>query len=109
VGLKRDPLSLVSTTEELLGRNSSGSGIENLNYGRGDPRRRLRDTPLSANVSTNFADKRRWLSRYSSFADQSHGVVIIIIIITTAELSPETWSETSRMFKEFYLLGYNAV
>jgi hypothetical protein len=28
VGLKRSPLKLVSTTEELLGRNSSGSGLE---------------------------------------------------------------------------------
>jgi hypothetical protein len=34
VGLKRDPLSLVSTTEELLGRKSSGSGLENRDYGR---------------------------------------------------------------------------
>jgi hypothetical protein len=29
VGLERDPLSLASTAEELLGRQSSGSGIEN--------------------------------------------------------------------------------
>jgi hypothetical protein len=28
-GLKRGPLSLVRTTEELLGRKSSGSGLEN--------------------------------------------------------------------------------
>jgi hypothetical protein len=28
VGLERGPLSLVSTTEELLGRNSSGSSLE---------------------------------------------------------------------------------
>jgi hypothetical protein len=26
----------VSTIEELLGRNSSGSGLENREYGRGD-------------------------------------------------------------------------
>jgi hypothetical protein len=37
VGLERGPLSLVSTTEELLGRNSSGSGLENRKYGRRDP------------------------------------------------------------------------
>jgi hypothetical protein len=36
VGLERDPLSLVSTFEELLGRNRSGSGLQNLKYGRGD-------------------------------------------------------------------------
>jgi hypothetical protein len=33
VGLERGPLSLVSTIEELLGRKSSGSGLENRDYG----------------------------------------------------------------------------
>jgi hypothetical protein len=37
VGLERGPLSLVSKIEELLGRNGSGSGLENREYGRGDP------------------------------------------------------------------------
>jgi hypothetical protein len=32
-------LSLVSTTEEPFGRNSSGSSLENLDYGRGEPPR----------------------------------------------------------------------
>jgi hypothetical protein len=44
VGLERGPLSLVSTIEELLGRNSSGSGLENREYGLGDPLRWPRDT-----------------------------------------------------------------
>jgi hypothetical protein len=39
VSLERGPLSLVSTIEELLGRNSSGFGLENREYGRGDPLR----------------------------------------------------------------------
>jgi hypothetical protein len=43
VGLERGPLSLVSTTEELLGWNRSGSGLENREY-RGDPLRWPRDT-----------------------------------------------------------------
>jgi hypothetical protein len=34
---ERGPLWLVSITEELLGRNSSGSGLENREYGRRDP------------------------------------------------------------------------
>jgi hypothetical protein len=37
VGLERGPLSLVSTIQELLGRKSSGSGLENQEYGRRDP------------------------------------------------------------------------
>jgi hypothetical protein len=39
MGLERGPFSLVSTTEELAGRNSSGSGLENREYGREDPLR----------------------------------------------------------------------
>jgi hypothetical protein len=34
VGLEQGPLSLVSTTEELPERKSSGSGLENRDYGR---------------------------------------------------------------------------
>jgi hypothetical protein len=37
VGLERGPLSLVSTIEELLRRENSGSGLENREYGRRDP------------------------------------------------------------------------
>jgi hypothetical protein len=44
VGLERCPLSLVSITEDLLGRNSSGSSLENREYGRADPLRWPRDT-----------------------------------------------------------------
>jgi hypothetical protein len=43
VGLERGTLSLVSTTEELLGRNSSGSCLERREYGRRDPSRWPRD------------------------------------------------------------------
>jgi hypothetical protein len=43
VGLERSPLSLVSTTEELLERKSSGSCLENREYSRRDPSRWLRD------------------------------------------------------------------
>jgi hypothetical protein len=39
VRLERGPLSLVSTTDELLERKSSGSGLEILKYGRRDPSR----------------------------------------------------------------------
>jgi hypothetical protein len=65
VGLERGPLSLVSTTERLLERKSSGSGLENREYGRRDPSRWPGGTLLSAKVGTNFSDKRR--SRTRSF------------------------------------------
>jgi hypothetical protein len=39
VGLERGPLSLVTTTEELLGRKSYRSGLGSREYGRRDPSR----------------------------------------------------------------------
>jgi hypothetical protein len=39
VGLERGPLSLMSTSEELLGSNSSDSGLERREYGRRDSSR----------------------------------------------------------------------
>jgi hypothetical protein len=44
VGLEMGPLSFVSTTEELLQRNSSGCGLERGKYGRRDPSRLPRGT-----------------------------------------------------------------
>jgi hypothetical protein len=44
MGLERGPLSLVSTTEKLLERNSSGSGLEIREYGLRDPSRWPRRT-----------------------------------------------------------------
>jgi hypothetical protein len=44
VDLELGPLSLVSITEELLGRKSTGSGLLSREYGRRDPLRWLRGT-----------------------------------------------------------------
>jgi hypothetical protein len=44
VGLERSPLSLVSTTEELLERKSRSSGLENRDYSRRNPSRSQRGT-----------------------------------------------------------------
>jgi hypothetical protein len=51
IGLERGSLSIVSTTEELLGRKSSGSGLENREYGRRDPLCWPRDTPYQQKLA----------------------------------------------------------
>jgi hypothetical protein len=51
VSLKLGPLSLVSTTEELLKRKIIGSGLENRDYGRRDLPRWTRDTVYPQNLA----------------------------------------------------------
>jgi hypothetical protein len=53
IGFGTGPLSLVSTTEELLGRKSNGSGLECREYGRRVPSRWPRGTLYPQNLSLN--------------------------------------------------------
>jgi hypothetical protein len=72
LGLERGLLSLMSTTEDLLERKSSGFVLEIGEYGRRDVT--LTTWHQSAKVGTNFADKLLSLGRHNSLTNSGHGV-----------------------------------
>jgi hypothetical protein len=79
VGLERNPLSLVSATEELLERKSSGSDIEIRDYGHRGSVTLTMWHPLSVKVGTNFF-RQAALARYSSLEDSDHRVCLFVCL-----------------------------
>jgi hypothetical protein len=99
VGMERGPLSLVSTTEELLGRNTGGSVLESREYGLRDLLIWPRDALYPQKVVTNFTYKRRSLGRYNSLADSGHWFVYEswrLSLFVKRMLWTRRWGETGE-------------
>jgi hypothetical protein len=80
------------STQELLGRKSSGSDLEIREYGRRGPSRWQRDTLYQQKVVTNVADKRRSRGRYCSLTDSGHGIFFFFFSSQSAEFAVELFS-----------------
>jgi hypothetical protein len=95
VGLERDPLSLVSTTEAMLGRKCCGSGLENGKYGRRDPSRRpcvalypqklALTSPTSGGRSVGIVRSRTQATEYSFFLVLPY---LILLNVVPIKLNP---------------------
>jgi hypothetical protein len=95
VGLERGPLGLLSTTEELLGRNSSGSCLESREYSRRDPSRWPRgifylhklalNSPTSGGRSVGIVRSRTQATEFSL-------VLLIQSLLKILVLWNYTWS-----------------
>jgi hypothetical protein len=84
MGLEGDPLSLVSTTEELLERKSIVSGPEKSITAVGDLPSSQRYTPLTAKVGlTSPTSGCRSVSIVRSRTKTTELLLLVIIIITS--------------------------
>jgi hypothetical protein len=80
--LERGPLSLVSTTEELLERKNSGSGLENRDYGRRDSSRWPRGTLYPQKLALiSLTSGGSWVGIVRS-QTQATDLVILVLLAT---------------------------
>jgi hypothetical protein len=90
VGLEWGPLSLVSTVEELLGRNSSGSGLETENTAVG-----IRDAdhvaPSSKFSFNKFKALHTFKPRPLIWLQYSESVVRLPSKVPSSELKLTVW------------------
>jgi hypothetical protein len=94
-----------SGTGSILDRKSSGSCLENLEYGRRDQSRWPRGSLYPQKVGNFFADKRRSLGRYSSLADSYQGVFFYIYQVHISnKIGSKIWSLKWKKKKFIFLL-----
>jgi hypothetical protein len=103
-GLERGPLSVMSTKEELLGRNSSGSGLEIREYGRGDPLRWLHNTLYLQKLALTSPtrDGRSVSIVRSQIKDTEFSFFSLVILLKKNVLSVDHFAQCSSNSCWFY-------
>jgi hypothetical protein len=111
VSLERGPLSLLSTTEELLERKNSDSGLEIWEYGRRDPSRWSRGTlypqklaltsPTSSGRSVGIVRSRTQATEFSVF---NWGVVWIPVLLGVLVSVVECGGRVIGLFQTEHLI-----
>jgi hypothetical protein len=105
VGLERGPLSLVSTTEELLDKTSSGSCLENREYCRRDPSRWPRVTLYPQKLAiTSPTSSGRSVGIVRSWTQTMEFVCLFALLRYTTRLWARRLGFESRQSKVFPLL-----
>jgi hypothetical protein len=79
VGLERSPLSLVSTTEELLEGRSSGSGVENRDYSLRASAAMTARNP-STRKSLHYPRRQEAVAQSDSLVDSGHGEFFDVVL-----------------------------
>jgi hypothetical protein len=87
VDLEQGPLSIVSTIEELLGKKSSGSGLENRDYGRRDLSCRLRDTLYPQKLAlTSLISGSRSVGIVHSRTQATEFSLVLVVLISLSRI-----------------------
>jgi hypothetical protein len=95
LGLERRPLSLVSTTEELLGRYSSCSGLEHREYSRGDPLRWPRNTLYTQKLTLTSPTSSGHSVGIVCLRTKATEFFVCLIAVSSLECRAKSWHKDS--------------
>jgi hypothetical protein len=95
MGLERGPLSIVSTNEELLGRNKRGSGQENRDYCRRDPSRWSCSTIYPQKLALTSPSRGGRSVGIIRSRTKATGILLLLLVVVVVVVRLEEWINES--------------